>query len=134
MSYVFIVEVKRETVDNCINQALLALQAMWEDLAHHYNPLETDLVFAFVTDSEVWRLITYNGQKFRFSLPLTGLIEEMVVFEELHLSNNQHVKTTTEQVKQNFLTRCTEPYDIINSVLSIVNQQARRLIDEGRSN
>ena len=133
MSYVFIVEVKRETVDNCINQALLALQAMWEDLAHHYNPLETDLVFAFVTDSEVWRLITYNGQKFRFSLPLTGLIEEMVVFEELHLSNNQHVKTTTEQVKQNFLTRCTEPYDIINSVLSIANRQARRLIDEGRS-
>ena len=128
---VIVVVVKRRDFDEGLNQALLALRAMWIDLMSSCKIVpQNELLFGFITDSRNWRLVTFNGREYRVSHSMVGLIDCLSDLELLFDKKDPNFIETRElEIQKLFLEPSTQLLDIIHSVMLIGTAQAKRWID-----
>ena len=74
---VLVVEAKRDNMDKCLTQCLLAMRDAYD--TNTTNKINTDAVYGFTTEGVHWRLIIYDGKTFKMSDEMKTMAPDMAV-------------------------------------------------------
>jgi hypothetical protein len=90
--YIFVVEAKRDALENGLSQLLLALTCMWD--VNNDNKM----VYGFLTTAINWQLVTYDGQTCKLSKPSTVFLANMKKQEDRWLKNNTQILDVIDNI------------------------------------